>query len=204
MAIDLNKGGRINLSKSNPTLTKLAVGLGWKPNQFSTGSQFDLDASVFLCKTGADGSAKLVGDDYFVFYNHTSEPQGAVVHSGDSKDGSLNIDFGNGVEVDEIVSIDLAKLSPEVDEISFIVTIHDADVRKQNVGQVSNSVIVLRDDVSGEVLAKYLLEDDFSMETAVQFGSLVKKDGSWTFKAVGAGFNKGLADFVLAYGGSLA
>lgn len=204
MAIDLNKGGRINLSKSNPTLTKLAVGLGWKPNQFSTGSQFDLDASVFLCKTGADGSAKLVGDDYFVFYNHTSEPQGAVVHSGDSKDGSLNIDFGNGVEVDEIVSIDLAKLSPEVDEISFIVTIHDADVRKQNFGQVSNSVIVLRDDVSGEVLAKYLLEDDFSMETAVQFGSLVKKDGSWTFKAVGAGFNKGLADFVLAYGGSLA
>lgn len=204
MAIDLNKGGRINLSKSNPTLTKLAVGLGWKPNQFSTGSQFDLDASVFLCKTGDDGSAKLVGDDYFVFYNHTSEPQGAVVHSGDSKDGSLNIDFGNGVEVDEIVSIDLAKLSPEVDEISFIVTIHDADVRKQNFGQVSNSVIVLRDDVSGEVLAKYVLEDDFSMETAVQFGSLVKKDGSWTFKAVGAGFNKGLADFVLAYGGSLA
>ena len=204
MAIDLNKGGRINLSKSNPTMTKLAVGLGWKPNQFSTGSQFDLDASVFLCKTGADGSAKLVGDDYFVFYNHTSEPQGAVVHSGDSKDGSLNIDFGNGVEVDEIVTIDLAKLSPEVDEISFIVTIHDADVRKQNFGQVSNSVIVLRDDVSGEVLAKYLLEDDFSMETAVQFGSLVKKDGSWTFKAVGAGFNKGLADFVLAYGGSLA
>lgn len=204
MAIDLNKGGRINLSKSNPTMTKLAVGLGWKPNQFSTGSQFDLDASVFLCKTSADGSAKLVGDDYFVFYNHTSEPQGAVVHSGDSKDGSLNIDFGNGVEVDEIVTIDLAKLSPEVDEISFIVTIHDADVRKQNFGQVSNSVIVLRDDVSGEVLAKYLLEDDFSMETAVQFGSLVKKDGSWTFKAVGAGFNKGLADFVLAYGGSLA
>ena len=122
MAIDLTKGGRINLSKSNPTLTKLAVGLGWKPNQFSTGSQFDLDASVFLCKTGADGSAKLVGDDYFVFYNHTSEPQGAVVHSGDSKDGSLNIDFGNGVEVDEIVSIDLTKLSSEVDEISFIVT----------------------------------------------------------------------------------
>lgn len=204
MAIDLTKGGRINLSKSNPTLTKLAVGLGWKPNQFSTGSQFDLDASVFLCKTGADGSAKLVGDDYFVFYNHTSEPQGAVVHSGDSKDGSLNIDFGNGVEVDEIVSIDLTKLSPEVDEISFIVTIHDAVARKQNFGQVSNSVIVMRDDVSGEVLAKYVLEDDFSMETAVQFGSLVKKDGSWTFKAVGAGFNKGLADFVLVYGGTLA
>lgn len=204
MAIDLTKGGRINLSKSNPTLTKLAVGLGWKPNQFSTGSQFDLDASVFLCKTGADGSAKLVGDDYFVFYNHTSEPQGAVVHSGDSKDGSLNIDFGNGVEVDEIVSIDLTKLSPEVDEISFIVTIHDAVARKQNFGQVSNSVIVLRDDVSGEVLAKYVLEDDFSMETAVQFGSLVKKDGNWTFKAVGAGFNKGLADFVLVYGGNLA
>ena len=204
MAIDLTKGGRINLSKTTPSLTKLAVGLGWKPNQYSTGTQFDLDASVFLCKTDAAGNAKLLSDDHFIFYGHHTDPQGAVLHSGDSRDGSLNIDFGNGIEVDEIVNIDLTKLSAEIDEISFIVTIHDAVDRKQNFGQVSNSVIVLRDDTTGEVLAKYALEDDFSMETAVQFGSLVKKDGNWTFKAVGAGFNKGLADFVLVYGGSLA
>lgn len=204
MGIDLTKGGRINLAKSNPALSKLAVGLGWNPNPYNTGSSFDLDASVFLCKTAADGSAKLISDEHFVFYNHTSEPEGAVVHSGDSKDGTLNIDFGTGVSVDEIVKIDLTKLNANIDEISFIVTIHDAIARKQNFGQVTNSVIVLRDDVTGEVIAKYSLEDDFSMETAVQFGSLVKRDGAWTFKAVGAGYNKGLADFVLVYGGTLA
>lgn len=204
MAIDLTKGGRINLSKTNPSLTKLAIGLGWKPNQYSTGTEFDLDASVFLCKTDTAGNAKLLSDDHFIFYGHRTDPQAAVLHSGDSRDGSLNIDFGNGVEVDEIVTIDLAKLSAEIDEISFIVTIHDAVARKQNFGQVANSVIVLRDDVTGAVLAKYALEDDFSMETAVQFGSLVKKDGNWTFKAVGAGYSKGLADFVLVYGGNLA
>jgi tellurium resistance protein TerD len=206
--IVLTKGGRINLAKEAPSLTKVSVGLGWKPNNFNTGTDFDLDASVFIC-TNASGSAQLISNDYFVFYGKHTEPEGAVEHSGDSRNGTLNIDFGvdaNGrkIEVDEIVTVDFTKLAANVDELSFIVTIHEADDRKQNFGQVSGSVIVLRDDVSGKILGSYSLEDDFSTETAVQFGSLYKKDGAWLFKAVGAGYNKGLADFVLAYGGTLA
>lgn len=203
MAIDLSKGGRINLSKDFG-LTKVTVGLGWKPNQFNTGTDFDLDSSVFICELSADGSPKLISDDHFVFYSKHSEPEGAVKHSGDNRRGDANVQFGEGIEVDEMVEIDLSKLHPSCTELSFIVTIHEAATRKQNFGQVSNSVIALRDDASGKVLAKYALEDDFSTETAVQFGSLYKKDGQWLFKAVGAGYNKGLADFVVAYGGNLA
>lgn len=202
MSINLTKGGRINLSKEAPTLKRVAVGLGWKPNNFNTGTDFDLDASAFVCSS-TSGAAKLVSDAHFVFYGNHEDPENALKHSGDSRDGSNNFEF-SGVEVDEIITVDFSKLNAAVDEISFIVTIHDASGRKQNFGQVSNSVIILRDEDTGAVLAKYSLEDDFSMETAVQFGSLYKKDGAWLFKAVGAGFNKGLADFVVAYGGNLA
>lgn len=197
--INLTKGARINLQKEAPSLSVVSVGLGWKPNQFNTGTKFDLDASVFLL----DANEKLISDRHFVFYNNESEPEGAVKHSGDNRDGTADIDFGNGIEVDEVVTIDLAKLSPRVEQISFIVTIDEADTRKQNFGQVAKSVIALRDDSNHNVLAKYALEDDFSTETAVQFGSLVKKDGAWVFKAVGAGFNKGLIDFVRVYGGNV-
>lgn len=196
--IDLTKGGRINLSKEAPGLTTVSIGLGWKPNQFATGTKFDLDASAFLC----DANGKMIGDAYFIFYNNAADPEKAVKHSGDNRDGSADIDFGSGVEVDEVITIDLTKLNPSVEEISFIVTIDDADARKQNFGQVSKSVIALRNDSDRSVMAQYALEDDFSTETAVQFGSLVKKDGAWVFKAVGAGYNKGLADFVRVYGGT--
>lgn len=202
--INLTKGGRINLAKEAPSLTKVTVGLGWKPNSFNTGASFDLDASVFLCAVDANGDAKLLSDNYFVFYNQPREPEGAVVHSGDSTDGTNDVAFGGGISVDEQVSIDLTKLNPSIGEISFIVTIHEADARKQNFGQVAGSVIALRDDATGTVIGKYELEDDFSTETAVQFGSLVRKDAGWIFKAVGAGYKKGLADFVLIYGGTLA
>jgi tellurium resistance protein TerD len=200
MAINLTKGGRINLAKEAPALTKVTIGLGWKPNQYSTGTTFDLDASVFLL----DANEKLISDAHFIFYNQPDDPQRAVHHSGDNRDGTADIAFGDGIEVDEMITIDLSKLDPKVEQLSFIVTIDDAAARKQNFGQVTKSVIALRDDGANKVLAKYALEDDFSSETAVQFGSLVKKDGAWIFKAVGAGFNKGLADFVVVYGGNLA
>jgi tellurium resistance protein TerD len=200
MAIDLKKGGRINLQKEAPALTKVSIGLGWKPNAFNTGTKFDLDASVFLL----DANEKLISDAHFIFYNQPDDPQRAVHHSGDNRDGTADIAFGDGIEVDEVITIELAKLDPRVEQLSFIVTIDDADTRKQNFGQVTKSIIALRDDSNMNVLAKYPLEDDFSSETAVQFGSLVKKDGAWVFKAVGAGFNKGLADFVVVYGGNLA
>lgn len=192
MGINLTKGGRINLSKEAPSLTKVRIGLGWEANAFDTGGSFDLDCSVFLL--GANG--KLVSDNHFVFYNNLKSPCGSIVHSGDNRTGDAAGD-------DETVRIDLARIEPAIEEVSFIVTIHD-DSAKLNFGQVKNSYIKLYDDATGVEIAKYSLEDDFSLETAIQFGSLYKKDGAWMFKAVGAGYKKGLADFVVIYGGNLA
>lgn len=197
MAINLEKGGRINLSKDSPSLKKVRVGLGWDANKFSGGGEYDLDASAFICKYDAAGSPKLIDDSYFLFYGNKLTPDGAVSHTGDNR-------TGDAVGDDETIIVDLTKLNPEASELSFIVTIHEADKRKQTFGQIEKSQITLYDDETGNVIAKYSLEDDFTSETAVQFGSIYKKDGSWMFKAVGQGFKRGLADFVTAYGGNLA
>ncbi len=197
MAINLEKGGRINLSKDVPALKRVRLGLGWDSNAFDSGKDFDLDASVFVCKANEQGNAKLISDQHFVFYGNLVSPDGAVAHKGDSRTGVTTGD-------DETIIVDLKKLAPEVEEISFVVTIHEAVERRQNFGQVKRSFIKLYDDETGKEIAKYSLEDDFSTETAVQFGSLYKRDGAWLFKAVGAGYKKGLGDFVVAYGGNLA
>lgn len=197
MSINLSKGQRINLSKENPSLKKVRIGLGWDANRFDTGKEFDLDASVFICKADGDGRPKLISDQHFIFYNQPKSPDGAVAHTGDHRTGSASGD-------DETIHIDLTSLSAEVDELSFIVTIHEALDRNQNFGQVDNSYIKLYDDETGAELYKYALADDFSIATSVQFGSLYKKDGNWVFHPIGEGFKRGLADFVVAYGGNLA
>lgn len=188
MGFNLEKGGRFNLSKEAPTLTKVRLALGWDANGFDTGTDFDLDVSVF----GLGASGKIVNNDHFIFYNQLATPNKSIVHAGDNRTGDADGD-------DETVDVTLALLDPAVTELSVIVTIDKAAERKQNFGQVKNSYIRLVNVDNGAELAKYSLEDDFSSETAVQFGSLYKKDGQWLFKAVGAGFKKGLADFVAAY-----
>jgi tellurium resistance protein TerD len=194
--INLSKGDRINLTKSAPSLKRVRIGLGWEPNPYDTGSAFDLDASVFICNSDS-GAPKLINNQYFVFYGNPLSPDGAVKHSGDNRTGNAPGD-------DETITVDLTTLGAAVDELSIIVTIHEADTRKQNFGQVPKSHVTLYDDETGAVVASYDLEDSFSSETAVQFGSLYKKNGEWSFKAIGGGFKRGLADFVVAYGGTLA
>lgn len=200
MGIDLSKGGRINLAKSNPGLMKIGFGLGWNANLTNTGKDFDLDASLFICKEDANAptGALLLSDKHFIFYGNLTDPDGAIRHSGDNRTGDAAGD-------DETIHVDLSKLPVGAAELSFIVTIHDAQQRKQNFGQVNKSFIRMYDDVTGVEIAKYSLEDDFSSETAVQFGSLVKNaTGEWVFRAVGTGYSKGLADFVQIYGGNVA
>lgn len=197
MGINLSKGGRIDLDKTVPGLEVVRVGLGWDANKFSTGAAYDLDVSVFVCKADAAGEPKLVSDEHFVFYGNKRTPDGAVVHSGDNRTGDAAGD-------DESITIDLTKLGAEVTEISLIVTIYDAVSRKQNFGQVTKSFIRLVNEKDNSELAKYSLEDDFSNETAVQFGSMYRKDGRWLFKAVGMGYTLGLEDFVKGYGGNVA
>jgi len=188
MGIDLSKGARVDLSKEAPGLEKVRVGLGWNPNGSDTGSQFDLDASIFMVT--AEG--KVPSEKFFVYYNNKTSEDGSVVHHGDSL-------TGEGSGDDEVVDIELSKVSDSVTEIIFVVTIHEAQERKQNFGQVDNSFIRLLD--GDKEIAKYELDEDFSVETAVEFGKLYKKNGSWRFQAVGAGFQGGLQSFVDKYFG---
>jgi tellurium resistance protein TerD len=188
MAISLSKGERINLSKEAPDLKNAGIGLGWDINTTDTGTAFDLDASVFMLGT----NGKIPNDKYFIFYNNTASPDGSVKHEGDSL-------TGEGSGDDETVKIELSKVNAEVQEIVFVVTIHEADVRKQNFGQVRNSFIRIYDNATAKEIAKYELEEDFSTETAIEFGKLYKKDGQWRFQAVGAGYKAGLQKFVDQY-----
>ena len=184
--INLQKGQRIEIG-----LSKVGVGLGWDPNK-STGYDFDLDASAFML--GENG--KLPQDEFFVFYNNPLSPDQAVESSGDDMTGG-NSDGGD----DETLSVDLTKIDARIKEIVFTVTIHKAEERRQNFGQVRNSYIRIYNAVSDEEIARYDLDEDFSVETAVEFGRLYKRNGEWKFEAVGQGYKGGLQFFVDKYVG---
>lgn len=180
MAINLQKGQRIDIG-----LSKIGVGLGWDPNT-TGGSDFDLDASAFMIGT----NKKIPSDEYLVFYNNPLSPDGALKHSGDDRTG------GNSDGDDETLLLNIAKLNPTIQEIVFVVTIYEYEARRQNFGQVRNSFIRIYDEASGEEIAKYELDEDFSVETAVEFGRLYKKDNKWRFEAMGVGHKCGLQHFV--------
>jgi len=182
MAINLEKGQRSPIAAP-----KFTVGLGWDANSSSTGEAFDLDASVFVL--GANG--KLPSDSHFVFYNNLKSPDGAIEHRGDNQTGA-----GDGD--DEKVFVDLARIADNVAEISFVVTIHKAADRRQNFGQIRNSFIRILDANNTELL-KYELDEDFSIETAVEFGRIYKKNNEWRFEAVGVGMKGGLQDYLNKY-----
>ncbi|KFE99602.1 chemical-damaging agent resistance protein C [Chryseobacterium formosense] len=184
MAINLQKGQKIELG-----LTKMTIGLGWDPNE-GTGHAFDLDASAIMI----DSDRKLIGDEYFVFYNNLNSPDGALTHTGDDPDGK-----SSDGDDDEAIVIDLEKVDPRVEEILFVVTIEDFERRKQNFGMVRNSYIRVVDNNSHQEIAKYELDEDFSIETGVEFGRLYKRNGSWKFEASGIGYRADLAFFLEKY-----
>lgn len=183
MAINLEKGQRVSIQ-----LPKFVIGLGWDANETSTGQEFDLDASAFILNS----SGKMISDEYFVFYNNLKSPDGAVCHTGDNRTGQ-----GDGD--DEKIEIDLSKINPQADSIAIIVTIHDAETRRQNFGQVRNSFIRIYDASNNEEMLKYELEEDFSIETAVEFGRIYKKNNEWRFEAVGSGQKGGLQEYLQKY-----
>lgn len=184
MAINLQKGQKIDIG-----LTRMSVGLGWNPNE-GTGFDFDLDAFAFMIDT----NGQIPSEPYFVFYGNTDSPDGALHHTGDDPTGG-NSEDGD----DETIEIDLSKIDHRINEILFVVTIHEAIQRKQNYGQVRNSYIRIVDDSTGKEIAKYELGEDFSIETAVEFGRLYKKEGKWKFEASGIGYKEDLAFFLSKY-----
>lgn len=189
MSINLSKGQRIDLTKTNPGLKRAVIGLGWDTNRYDGGKDFDLDASAFL----ANESGKVMNDVEFIFYNNLVHPSGAVEHTGDNRTGE-----GDGD--DEQIVIDFSKIPSHVNKIGIAVTIHDADTRNQNFGQVSNSFVhVVNEETNIEIL-RYDLGEDFSVETAVVICELYKHNGDWKFNAIGSGFSGGLAALCRNYG----
>ncbi|AWG26181.1 TerD family protein [Flavobacterium kingsejongi] len=183
MAINLQKGQRETLNAP-----KFIIGLGWDTNSSSTGASFDLDASVFIMGE----NKKILSDEHFIFYNNLKSPDEAVEHKGDNL-------TGDGDGDDEQIIVDLSKIDPRTSEICVVVTIHDADARKQNFGQVRNSFVHILDASNNTELVKYELEEDFSIETAVEFGRIYKRNNEWKFEAVGVGMKGGLQDYLNKY-----
>ncbi len=182
MAISLKKGQKVDLTKGNPSLTKILVGLGWDTNKYDGGFDFDLDAAAFCLNS----TGKVNKDEDFVFYNNLKHESGAVEHMGDNL-------TGEGEGDDEEIKIDLPKVPANIEKIDFTVTIYDAEARKQTFGQVSNAYIRVVDDSTGKELIRYDLGEDFSVETAVVVGELYRHNGEWKFNAIGSGFSGGLA-----------
>jgi tellurium resistance protein TerD len=188
MAISLQKGGNVNLSKEAPGLSKMIVGLGWD-TRATDGAGFDLDGAVFLVNAGG----KVRSDADFVFYNNLKSTDGSVVHSGDNTTGA-------GEGDDETVTIDLSKVPADVDKVIFAVTIHDAEARKQNFGMVSKAFVRCVNAAGNAEIARYDLSEDSSTEAAMVFGEVYRAGTDWKFKAVGQGFKGGLGPLAKSYG----
>lgn len=189
MPINLAKGQKVSLTKGNPGLRKIMVGLGWDVNAFDSGADFDLDASAFLA--GANG--KCPTEREFIFYGNLEHASGAVKHMGDNL-------TGDGDGDDEQIAVDLGLIPANIEKIAFTVTIYDAESRRQNFGQVSNAFCRIVNESTGEELVRFDLGEDFSIETAVVVGELYKNNGEWKFNAIGSGFQGGLAALCGHYG----
>lgn len=189
MPINLSKGQKVDLTKGNPGLKNIMVGLGWDANSFDSGTDFDLDAAAFMC--AANG--KCPTEKEFVFYGNLEHVSGAVKHMGDNL-------TGDGDGDDEQIHVDLSAIPANVEKVAFTVTIYDADVRRQNFGQVSNAFIRIVDESTNQELIRYDLAEDFSIETAIVVGELYRHNGEWKFNAIGSGFQGGLAALCGHYG----
>lgn len=189
MGISLQKGQKVDLTKTNPGLSKVIVGLGWDVNNFDTGKDFDLDAAAFML--GENGRVPSSND--FVFFGNKRHYSGCVEHLGDNLTG-----IGDGD--DEVIKVDLSRIPENISRIAFTVTIYEADERRQNFGQVNNAFIRIYDEMKGQELMRYDLTEDFSIETATVFGELYKHNGEWKFNAIGSGYQGGLAALCANYG----
>ncbi|MCC2962640.1 TerD family protein [Massilia sp. IC2-278] len=192
MAISLQKGGNLSLSKTDPSLREVLVGLGWEARS-TTGADFDLDASLFMVQE----NGKVRGDHDFIFYNQLTSTCGAVEHTGDNKTGA-----GDGD--DEALKIRLADVPAEIKRLVIAVTIHDAEARRQSFGMVQDAFVrVVNLDNNAEIV-RFDLSEDYSTETAMIFAEIYRHNGEWKFRAVGQGYAGGLAALATEHGVDIA
>lgn len=190
MAVNLSKGQRISLKKVAPGLSEAFIGLGWDTNITDTGQDIDIDASVFML----DGNEKLISDNHFIFYNNLTspDPNKSVEHLGDNRTGA-------GEGDDEVIKVNLQQVPSDVNKIAMVVTIHEAEERQQNFGQVQNAFVRVVDAKDEKEVVRYDLTEDFSVETALIMAELYRKDGEWRVNAVGAGYQGGLQALLVRY-----
>jgi len=188
MSVSLAKGGNVSLSKEDPGLTRILIGLGWDV-RMSDGTDFDLDASAFLLNE----AGKVRGDADFIFYNNLKSADGSVEHTGDNRTGE-----GDGD--DEALKVVFARVPADVQKVAVAVTIHDGEARRQSFGMISNAFIRVVNDETGREIARYDLTEDASTETAMIFGEVYRHNGEWKFRAVGQGYRGGLAPLARTYG----
>lgn len=191
MGISLVKGGNLSLTKAAPGLTKVLVGLGWDART-TTGDKFDLDASALGC----GGAGTVISNDYFIFFNQTRSPDGAIEHLGDNR-------TGEGAGDDEVVAVDLAAAPAPLDKVVFVTSIYDAETSGITFGQVRNAYIRVVNAADNSELARYDLSEDASVETAMVFGELYRNGADWKFRAIGQGYSSGLAGIAKDYGVNL-
>ena len=189
MPVNLQKGQKVSLTKGNPGLKKVVVGLGWDVNQFDTGGDFDLDAAAFLLTD----TGKVSRQEDFVFFGNLKHPSESVQHMGDNLTGA-------GEGDDEQIKIDLSKVPENITKIAFTVTIYEPVQRRQNFGQINNAFIRIYNEDTGEEMLRYDLGEDFSIETAAVFGEVYKNGSEWKFNAIGSGYQGGLKALCAQYG----
>ena len=189
MAISLQKGQRVDLTKDRPSLKNVLIGLGWDINHYDGETDFDLDASAFMTKA----NGKVGNENDFIFYGNLNHVSGSVQHMGDNRTGE-----GDGD--DEVIKVQLGKIPSDYDTISFTVTIYEAEKRLQNFGMVENAYVRLIDEDTGEELVRFDLTEDFSTETALVVAEIYKRDGQWKFAAIGSGYDGGLKALCKEYG----
>ncbi|MGK7948642.1 MAG: TerD family protein [Xenococcaceae cyanobacterium] len=183
MTVNLSKGQRISLEKVSPGLKEIFIGLGWDINATDTGADFDIDASVFLLGS----NEKLISDRHFIFYNNLTspDPEKSVQQRGDNRTGA-------GEGDDEIIDVNLRTIPPEVEKMAIAVTIHEAEQRGQNFGQVNNAFVRIVNCEDEKEIIRYDLTEDYSIETALIMAELYRKDGEWRMNALGSGYQGGL------------
>ncbi len=192
MAVSLKKGENVSLSKTDPTLKNVLIGLGWDARA-SDGADFDLDASLFM--VGENG--KVTGDDWFIFYNQLHSPCGSVEHTGDNRTGA-------GEGDDEAIKVALEKVPANIYSLVIAVTIHDAEARRQNFGMVRDAFVRLVNADSDQEVLRFDLSEDYSTETAMVFGEIYRRGGEWKFRAVGQGYAGGLYSLCMQHGVNVA
>jgi tellurium resistance protein TerD len=188
MGISLQKGGNISLTKAEPGLEKIIVGLGWDARS-TDGAPFDLDASIFM----VTAAGKVRSDYDFIFYNNRVSTDGSVEHLGDNLTGA-------GEGDDEVVRIDLMKVPAEITRLVFAVSIYEAEIRRQNFGMVASAFIRILNNATRSEISRYDLSEDASLETSMIFGEVYRHGAEWKFKAVGQGFRGGFVELIRTFG----